>query len=106
MLEIIVRTQFIGFHCWPDAPEPQAYLRDRHRHTFHVEATKQVTHADRDIEFIELRERVDVWIKERQQQDSATMSCEHWAIAIAEQFDFDAVEVNEDGENGARWSRA
>ena len=64
----------------------------------------QVTHADRDIEFIELRERVDAWIAEHQHGKCNTMSCEHWAIAIASEFGFDTVEVNEDGENGARWS--
>lgn len=105
MFEIIIQTQFIAMHCWPNAPDQVAYLRDPHRHTFTVRAEKAVTHADRDIEFIMLKEEVDEWISGRPKVWCTEMSCEHWAEAIGRQFGFDRVEVLEDGENGGRWSR-
>lgn len=47
---IRVKTQFEGLHHWPDAPEPEEYLRSPHRHLFVVEADIEVFHDDREIE--------------------------------------------------------
>lgn len=49
-----VRFRVPGFHCWPDAPEARAYLRDRHRHLFHFEVDVELNHDERDIEFHDL----------------------------------------------------
>ena len=34
-----VKTQFEGFHCWPEAPDDVAFLRTLHRHQFGVQLT-------------------------------------------------------------------
>lgn len=47
---IRVKTQFEGLHRWPDAPEPEEYLRSPHRHLFVAEADIEVFHDDREIE--------------------------------------------------------
>lgn len=49
-----VRFRVPGFHSWPDAPEERAYLRERHRHLFHVSVQVEVDHASREIEFHDL----------------------------------------------------
>ena len=59
MLGIIVRTQFEGIHCYPDAPQAVKYLRNPHRHTFHVEAEIETFHEDRELEFILVKHTID-----------------------------------------------
>jgi hypothetical protein len=56
---IEVRTSFEGVHYWSDAPEAVSFLRHPHRHIFHVEATLQVGHDDRDVEFFLLKAEID-----------------------------------------------
>jgi hypothetical protein len=51
---ITVRTEFEGFHRYPNAGEidPRIkFLESEHRHIFKVEVTASVTHADRELEF-------------------------------------------------------
>lgn len=100
---VFCTTQFEGFHSWPDAPENVSYLRDRHRHIFHVRAETIVDHNDRQIEFITLKKEVDAVIKLlKETTDVRNWSCEHWASAILAAFcGLTRVEVSEDGENGA-----
>lgn len=92
-----------GFHNWPDAPDQVAFLRNTHRHMFHIRAYKQVDHADRDVEFIllgrEVREGLDVMYGTP--CGFGTMSCEMIAHSLIEALELDACEVSEDGENGA-----
>lgn len=64
MSKINVRTQFEGLHCWLNAPEKVAFLRNLHRHIFKVEITVDVKHDDRDIEFFILKNDVDKFLKE------------------------------------------
>jgi hypothetical protein len=47
----IVRFQVPGFHCWQGATGDRAYLADRHRHLFHVEAKISIFQNDREVEF-------------------------------------------------------
>ena len=53
-----VRSHVVGFHCWPDAPEPVTFLRARHRHVFHIRVKVEVTHDDRQVEFVLLKREV------------------------------------------------
>ncbi len=79
-----------------------AFLRDRHRHVFHVRAEKVVRHADRDVEFILLKRAVDAEVKEICGDEATdTWSCERWAFELLQRVQLDKVEVSEDGENGA-----
>ena len=47
----IIRFQVPGFHYWEGATGDRAYLADRHRHLFHVEAKISIFHNDRELEF-------------------------------------------------------
>jgi len=48
---IRVFSQFEAQHCWKNAPESEAYLRNPHRHMFFVTVEIPVYHDDRDVEF-------------------------------------------------------
>lgn len=103
--EIKVRTRFVGWHYWPDAPEPRAYLRSSHRHEFHVEVCAAVEHDDRDIEFHDLKDEVDRLLP---RGDLGAQSCEMVGRSLCEGLALtygDRIawaEVWEDGECGAR----
>jgi 6-pyruvoyl-tetrahydropterin synthase len=56
---IIVRTQFEAQHRYPDAPEEVAFLRNMHRHMFHVEVQIEVSHDDRELEFLLVKRDLD-----------------------------------------------
>lgn len=45
-----------GLHHWPGAHDSRAYLRDLHRHLFHISVTIPVAHNERDTEFHDLAE--------------------------------------------------
>lgn len=98
---IIVRTSFIALHHWPGCDIPEvAYLKNPHRHVFGVVAKKRVSHHDRDIEFIQLKKRIDEWLAQWK-GDISARSCEVMASKLLNQFGLCYCEVNEDGENGA-----
>lgn len=114
MTTIQVRTKFEGVHCYPDAPEKVAYLRQPHRHIFGVCVEVEVFHEDRELEFIILKHMVDGWIDGLNAKDGCAecgaMSCEHMATMIWSYLKqrvgrsderFWKVTVDEDGENGA-----
>jgi hypothetical protein len=98
---VVVRFQFEGVHCWPGAPQdgPTPFLREMHRHMFHVTAKKAVTHDDRDIEFIHLK-RLLLQACLANFCGPHTLSCETMAATLLNKFGLDSCEVSEDGENG------
>jgi len=100
-VKVVVRLRFEGIHCWPDCPEdgPTPFLRHPHRHEFHVEAKKPVSHDDRDIEFIELKRQIEQHCKLF--AGPHTRSCESMARELVERFGLSSCSVFEDGENGA-----
>lgn len=99
---VFITTSFEALHRWPAAPNAVKFLRNPHRHIFHVKAWMRVNHDDRDVEFILLKREVDAFIeKELQAHYDSTRSCEQWGKVLIEQFDFIQVEISEDGENGA-----
>lgn len=100
-IRIFATTQFEGFHRWPSAPPATAYLRDRHRHVFHVRAELEVEHGDRAVEFITLKGELNRLIEEARGPMTEEWSCEHWASYLLGALQLDKVEVSEDGENGA-----
>ena len=110
MTTIISTLRGEGYHCWPDAPVPYEFLGSRHRHIFHIRVERTVNEPGREVEFIHLGRKVREWIDKHYDDDDgwwefAGMSCEHIAIALLggeHGFDLSAVEVWEDGENGAR----
>jgi len=101
VLSIIVRFTFSGIHHWPGAPQDveEQYLVVPHRHLFHVEAVKAVTHEERDIEFIALQRQMISYCAIF--ADPHAMSCETMAVKLLEHFGLSRCRVLEDGENGA-----
>jgi hypothetical protein len=100
---IVVRTQFEATHCWPSCPDGGFdFLRHEHRHMFHVEVKMLVTHNDRDLEFIQVKEAITRFLN-RWKGNLGSMSCEDIAESIIESFSYPitSVSVFEDNENGA-----
>ena len=100
---VFCTLQFEAIHCWPEAPEPVAFLRNPHRHVFHVKINCPVNHNDRDIEFImekrKLKRFCDFYYAG---QDIGYTSCEMIAEHILREFpEVECVTVSEDNENGA-----
>ena len=105
--EVYCTLQIEGVHCWPGCPfDEVAYLRDPHRHIFHIKAFQPVTHSDRDVEFIILKHRIAEYLHREYFSDTAhlhwfgAMSCEMIAEELSSHFNLTRCEVNEDGENG------
>lgn len=110
-MSIEVKTQFEGLHCWPDAPHDVAFLRNMHRHMFHIVLRIPVEHGDRDLEFIMVKRALDKFVKNRYYSDDnvaylGRRSCEDigsdvlaWSYTKYGRIGVE-VGVFEDGENG------
>jgi len=99
---IIVKFRFEGVHNWPGCHiEEVDFLKSPHRHMFHVEAMKQVSHDNREIEIIRFKREMTSWIEQNYKGNFESMSCEHIATVLLKMFDLDSCTVLEDGENGA-----
>lgn len=92
-----------GWHSWPTATGVREYLKDLHRHEFHIGATVAVRHDNRDVEFHDLMQIIRAWWgNENDQTDRG--SCEHIAAELHEYLRrilpdrTIAVTVGEDGE--------
>lgn len=102
-IKAIVKLQFEGLHCWPDAPEPVKFLRNPHRHLFHVRAKAEVQSVNREIEIIMLKRNMEDFLHS-QGLDFKSSSCEALALMLLEKFGLQSCEVLEDNENGAEVS--
>jgi hypothetical protein len=102
-LKIIINTTFEGTHFWEEAPQEVSYLKNEHRHLFHVRVEKKVSHAEREIEIILFKRKVGEIIAVFQKYTPGVInwSCEEWAKRLLQSLEADKVEVLEDGENGA-----
>lgn len=102
---IEVSSRFIAFHQYPDAPEQVAFLREPHRHVFHVLAQLYVQHDDRDLEFFMVQAKLNAFLREWEGENLGARSCEMLAEAIALYLEacyperVRLVSVSEDGEN-------
>ena len=104
---IKIRTEFEGFHKYPNAGsiDPRIkFLEDEHRHIFKVEVMISVTHLDRELEFFLVKWALQDFIKAGDQNHR---SCEMIATDIlnnhlipnyGENRQYQIV-VSEDGEN-------
>jgi hypothetical protein len=112
----IVRFAAEGWHRWPDAPDRRRYLRDPHRHLFHIEVAIEVRHDEREIEYhdlLDLCRRLwpDRELDGRAPGDCAAWSCETLARSLADRLGAIypgralQVRVFEDGEVGALLAR-
>jgi hypothetical protein len=81
---IRVRTEFEGFHYYPNAGSIDSrikFLENEHRHIFKVEVTISVTHLDRELEFFLVKWALNDFIKAGNQNHK---SCEMIATDILE----------------------
>lgn len=79
---IKVRTEFEGFHCYPNAGSIDKrieFLESSHRHIFKVEVKISVTHLDRELEFFLVKWALAEFIKSGDQNHK---SCEMIATDI------------------------
>lgn len=112
---IWITFQREGIHCYPQAGhDPKlatgdeydvSFLGTPHRHIFHFNVAIQVTHNDRDIEFIQFKR----WCQNLYADSTLALdnkSCEMMSDDLYQQIanrypDRDIkIEVSEDGENG------
>lgn len=104
----VVRTRFEALHQWDDALNEVDFLRDSHRHEFHVKVKVEQFHDDRDVEYIMLKRALDDYLAQWD-RDQGQQSCEMMCKRILNEFLFlgygdqrkYVVSVTEDGENGA-----
>lgn len=102
-LFVQVQTRFSALHQWKDAPERVSFLRNLHRHEFHVRLRIQVNHEDRNIEFLMLKQDLEFLLQSY--KDRVIGSCETFARMVYATFkelypnNLIEVEVSEDGEN-------
>lgn len=103
---IIVNLALEGTHCWPSCHIAEVdFLRNTHRHMFHICCKKEVSHLDRDIEIIRYKRRIAEHLTKKYGTpaycDFGAMSCEMIAEELMRTFSLSYCSVLEDGENGA-----
>jgi len=103
-LQIVVRTEILATHQWPNAPEHRKYLASQHSHMFKFRAIASVSHSDRQIEFHDLRLRLMTAVNEiaMHRMDGPAvfkdMSCEQIGEKILKMMpELESVIVSEDG---------
>lgn len=102
-ISVFARNQFEATHNWPDCNVDEvAYLRNEHRHVFHIESHKVVDHDNRDTEFIVLKHRVQELLEEWYPDHKlGSTSCEMLATRLVGALGLSKCMVSEDNENGA-----
>lgn len=101
---IKTKTQFVGFHSWPDAPPETDFLKDRHRHIFIISAKVEVLHNNRDVEFFHLQDDIVYWLENNVNKHDVG-SCESLAERLLESLETRylkrkiEITVSEDGES-------
>jgi hypothetical protein len=102
---IWVTTTFEGFHKYPNAPDEVEFLKNLHRHIFHVKVWIAVKHNDRELEFILFKRYIKklIWNNELSENASCEMICDSLHQSIKKKYPKREIriEVSEDGENGA-----
>lgn len=106
MKRVVCRTSVEGFHAWENAPEQFDFLKFRHHHFFNVVACFEVSHNDRDIEFIVKANEIKSYLENKYSKNGycefGNMSCEDIAEELISAFNgMQSCEVNEDGFGGA-----
>lgn len=110
---VIIKTSFEGLHCWKNIPSghKSQFLKHPHRHVFNFELYFEVKHDDRDVEFFDMKDKINKVLNEwfprlpdELLPDMGSISCEKLAGKLLRHFESKnchSVRVYEDGENGA-----
>lgn len=107
---VVVKLRIEGIHRWSECGIKQVdFLRQQHRHVFHITAKKEVGKTDREIEIIVFKREIEEWIKREYACDKHVVvdfgenSCEDIACALALEFGLQSCVVLEDGEAGGMY---
>ncbi|HHX67771.1 MAG TPA: hypothetical protein GX708_06915 [Gallicola sp.] len=105
--QVIINTEVIGFHNYPNAPEKVLFLRNKHRHIFTIKAGFEVQILDREKEIYILQNDIEDYLYKVYGNpcNFNEMSCEMIAKEVIEFCEPDNckwVEVLEDNKGGAR----
>lgn len=109
MTTVWVKLDFEALHYWPEAKHPVEYLKNAHRHVFKVKAEVHVKHLNRDVEFIELKNKLKEFCESTWTMRCTADSCEIMCGTIVGYLQdhlncrVHSVTVSEDGENGSTW---
>lgn len=108
---IEVQVVMAGTHYWAEAPDEVGYLANIHRHAFVIRARLQVSHDDRDVEFMIMQNEIRSylvckWGMKYGALNFAGASCEMIAKDLGTHLIDDgltvrSISVHEDDENGA-----
>jgi len=99
---VIVNTSFTAQHSWPECELASVlFLQYTHRHNFYVTLKIAISHNNRDIEIIRLKNAVDIFLDSYRNTDMGSKSCEDIAEELLRTFHANYVSVLEDNENGA-----
>ena len=108
----IVRTRCPIYHREASAPDHAGFLRNVHRHLFHITAWRSLENEGERIEYFAFQDALANAVARLQQArdpDNVPAAlgwdCTAWAERLLEALDLDRVEVSEDGENGAQVER-
>lgn len=108
-ITITVKLKVEGLHSFPNAGEifpAVGYLENLHRHTFHIACEMEVTHTNRDKEFIITKHEIEKYLKDKYYNafprfkccHFGAMSCEDIALDLYKKFELISCTVGEDGE--------
>ena len=100
---VVITTQFPAIHNWPDCDIKEVgFLSHSHRHIFHITMKFEVSHNNREIEFLYMKKKLDDWIDDNYRyKHLGSKSCEDIATELLKKFAAYFVSVFEDEENGA-----
>jgi hypothetical protein len=102
---IEVKLDIEGLHCWESCNIDEVdYLKHLHRHTFGFLCRAEVTHNDRDIEFIEFKHKIKEYLGKKYYDPKykccnfTGQSCESLAEDLIAAFNLCRCSVSEDNE--------
>lgn len=103
LVTVWATAQLEGWHRWPDAHPERYYLAARHRHLFGFRVEVAVGHADRAVEFHDLRDLiVGWWVPEQGRRSCEAIADGLWShLELNHRLTVVAITVDEDGQNGA-----
>lgn len=102
--QIVVNLRVEGIHQWKQCDLPDVgYLKEKHRHIFHITAKKIVYLNNRQIEVITFKREIDKFLLREfgSPCQFENASCESIAELLLKEFHLSFCSVLEDGENGA-----
>lgn len=106
-IEVITYNIIQGFHHYPNAPKFCEYLKERHRHLFHITCKFLVSHNNREIEINEMQNKIEKYLKAKFGNicEFGKRSCEDIAQELLNEFECSEVTVLEDNYGGAKITR-